>query len=69
LRRATVLAEKRNVIPTTIALSFALQQKTDLFALFCPHNVRELMLSLGCLSLRLSESEMSWLDLESDTQP
>jgi predicted dehydrogenase/aryl-alcohol dehydrogenase-like predicted oxidoreductase len=69
LRRAKVLAEKRNVIPTTIALSFALQQKIDLFALFCPHNVSQLMHSLDCLSVRLSESEMRWLDLEADTQP
>ena len=69
LRRAQILAEKRKVIPITIALAFALQQEIDLFALFCPHNVRELMTSLDCVKIRLSKVEMAWLDLETDTQP
>ena len=66
LRRATILAEKRKVIPIAIALAYALQQKFDMYALFCPHNVRELMTSLDCLKLRLSKAEMAWLNLEQD---
>ncbi|MDA1045287.1 MAG: aldo/keto reductase [Verrucomicrobia bacterium] len=69
LKRAKILAAKRKVVPVAIALAYALQQKIDLFALFCPHNVRELATSLDCLKVRLSKAEMAWLNLEQDDAP
>jgi predicted dehydrogenase/aryl-alcohol dehydrogenase-like predicted oxidoreductase len=63
-RRAIQLAEKRKVVPTAIALAYALQQPFPLFALFCPHTPHELTTSLEALKIELTPEEMRWLNLE-----
>jgi aryl-alcohol dehydrogenase-like predicted oxidoreductase len=62
-RRAIELAEKRGVIPTSIALAYVLHQPFPLFPLFCPHTALELGTSVEALTVELSDQDLKWLDL------
>jgi aryl-alcohol dehydrogenase-like predicted oxidoreductase len=63
-RRAIELAEKRGVVPTSVALAYVLDQRFPLFPLFCPHTALELGTSLEALTIELSDEELKWLDLQ-----
>lgn len=65
--RAIELAEKYNVLPINIALAYVLCQPFPTYALIGPRTLEETRTSLPALDIELSEQEVKYLNLESDT--
>ncbi len=65
-RRAESLAEKHGVSAHNIATGWVLGQSFPSFALVGPRTVEEITGSLPASSLKLSASDLAWLNLESD---
>jgi aryl-alcohol dehydrogenase-like predicted oxidoreductase/predicted dehydrogenase len=63
LRRAEELAADLGVAPTAVALAFVLNQPFPTFPLFGPRSIEETRVSMEALSIHLTESQLSWLDL------
>jgi predicted dehydrogenase/aryl-alcohol dehydrogenase-like predicted oxidoreductase len=64
LERAAKLAAEKNASPINIALAYVLNQPFPTFALIGPRTVSETRKSLPALSVKLSNAEMRWLNLE-----
>jgi aryl-alcohol dehydrogenase-like predicted oxidoreductase len=64
LKRATELAEKKNVRPINIALAYVLNQPFPTFALIGPRMLSETRTSLPGLDVQLTAEEVRWLNLE-----
>ena len=65
LARATELAERRGVSAINVALAYALAQPFPTFALIGPRTLEELRTTLPGLTLKLTDDERKWIDLES----
>ena len=61
--RARILAKERGVVPTAIALAYALAQPFPVYTIIGPANLRETASSLGALAVRIPPVEAQWLDL------
>jgi predicted dehydrogenase/aryl-alcohol dehydrogenase-like predicted oxidoreductase len=68
LRRARELAAERGVRPTAVAAAYVLSQPFPTFALIGPRNEAELRASVEALAVGLTEDELRWLDLRSETR-
>ncbi|MDN5686114.1 MAG: aldo/keto reductase [Brachybacterium sp.] len=68
LERARTLGAERGVPATAIALAFVLAQKFPTFALFGPRSIAEMRSSTLGLGVDLTESDLGWLDLRSETR-
>ena len=68
LARARALGTERGVPATAIALAFVLHQKFPTFALFGPRSIAEMRSSTLGLGVELSEGDLAWLDLRSETR-
>lgn len=66
-KRAFALAEKKGVAPINIALAYVLNQPFTTFPLIGPRQLSETRTSLPALDIVLTEKEVKWLDLQSDT--
>lgn len=69
LRRARELAAHHGRTPTQVALAWALAQPLDLYAVIGANQPAHLTDSLETLSLRLTEPELAWLNLQADLLP
>ena len=67
LRRARTLAESKGATSHQIALAYVLAQPFPIFPLIGPRTVSELEDSLPAIKLSLTEGEVKWLNLESDS--
>lgn len=67
LRRARTLAEQRGVHPLQVALAWVLNQPFPTIAIIGPHSVEELESSVQAADLKLTPSEMAYLDLQQAT--
>lgn len=61
-QRAEQLAAKRGVSPNEIAVAYVLCQPFPTFAVIGPRTIDELINGLGGVELKLSESEVKWLE-------
>src|SRR5690606_37168750 len=68
LARAEALGDERGVPATAIALAFVLHQKFPTFPLFGPRSIAEMRSSTRGLGVELSESDLAWLDLRSESR-
>lgn len=66
LRRATQLAEEKNVSPMNIALAYVLSQPFSAFALIGPRTIDETRTALAGVNIHLSSAELLWLDLDTN---
>ncbi|KIL40906.1 aldo/keto reductase [Gordoniibacillus kamchatkensis] len=66
-RRAQLLAERKHVSTIQIALAFVLNQPFPTAALIGPETPAELLSSVEGASIRLTDGEIRWLDLQTDT--
>ena len=64
LERANELAKKKGVTPINIALAYVLNQPFPTFALIGPRALKETRTSLPGVSVKLTEAEVKWLNLE-----
>lgn len=64
LARVTELAERKGVPATAIALAWVLAQPFATFPLIGPRTLEETRTTMPGLSLKLTEDERRWLDLE-----
>jgi aryl-alcohol dehydrogenase-like predicted oxidoreductase len=67
LDRAWELAEEKGLSVPQIALSYVLSFPLDIYALVGSMNGDEIASNLQALQTRLTEEEMAWLDLRSET--
>ena len=67
--RAKELASVHGVEPINIALAYVLKQPFPCFPLIGPRQLSETRSSLGALSVKLSDDERRWLNLESTKRP
>ncbi|WP_422114911.1 aldo/keto reductase [Brachybacterium sp. UNK5269] len=68
LARAEALGAERGVPATAIALAFVLHQKFPTFPLFGPRSIAEMRSSTLGLGVELTEAELAWLDLRSESR-
>ena len=68
LDRAWELAEEKGLSVPQIALSYVLSFPLDIYALVGSMNSDEIASNLQALQTRLTEAEMAWLDLRSETR-
>ena len=68
LDRAWELAEDKGLTVPQIALSYVLSFPLDIYALVGSANSSEIASNLQALQSRLTEEEMAWLDLRSETR-
>jgi len=68
LDRAWELAEDKGLTVPQIALSYVLSFPLDIYALVGSANSEEIASNLQALQSRLTEEEMAWLDLRSQTR-
>lgn len=66
-RRATELAQAKGASAIQIALAYVLHQTYPTAALIGPENLEELQSSIQGLRIRLTENEINWLDLVTDS--
>lgn len=66
LKRARMIAAEQGVPPTAVALAFVLHQPFPTFPLFGPRSIAEMRSSTLGLGVELSDSDLDWLDLQSD---
>ena len=66
-KRCFELASKKSVAPIQLALSFVLNQKFPSFPLIGPRNFFETESSLEAIKIDLTDEEVSWLNLNSET--
>ena len=69
LKRAMLLAERKNVSLPQVALAFLFHQGLDLYALVGSADGQELQTNIDALNLALSPDELAWLDLSGETMP
>ncbi len=69
LRRVNEFAAERTVPSTAIALAYVLAQPFPSFALIGPRTITEMRSSLVALQVNLTDDEVAWLDLRTDTKP
>ena len=62
------LAEEKGLSVPQIALSYVLSFPLDIYALVGSMNSDEIASNLQALQTRLTEAEMAWLDLRSETR-
>jgi aryl-alcohol dehydrogenase-like predicted oxidoreductase len=67
LRRAQILATRKNVTPAQIGLAYVLRQSFPVIALVGPTTLSNLDDALGTLNVELNIEEMEFLDLKSST--
>jgi aryl-alcohol dehydrogenase-like predicted oxidoreductase len=65
LRRAREVAAGHGCTPTQVALAWMLHQPLDVFALIGPHTAPHLEDCLGALEVRLTPTEVAWINLQS----
>lgn len=65
-RRAESLAAEKNATLQQVTLAWVLHSPLNLYALIGPASTSELDNSLGALDLKLSEEEISWLNLQKE---
>jgi len=58
------MAQRRNVLPITIALAYVLNQPFPTFALIGPRQLSETRTSFQALDVQLTPDEVKWLNLE-----
>jgi aryl-alcohol dehydrogenase-like predicted oxidoreductase len=63
-RRAETLAAKRNVTPNNVATAWVLNQSFPSFAIVGSRTVDEIDTTLPATSIRLTQEECAWLNLE-----
>jgi aryl-alcohol dehydrogenase-like predicted oxidoreductase len=68
LHRARQLALEKGVTPPQIALAYILQQPLNVFAITGSLNPAHFRNSVQALDIRLTEEDMVWLDLTSETR-
>ena len=68
LERARVIAEEQQVPPTAVALAYVLHQRFETYALFGPRTLAEMRSSMRGLGVSLSERDVQWLDLRTETR-
>jgi aryl-alcohol dehydrogenase-like predicted oxidoreductase len=66
--RATELAAERGLTVAQIALAFVLHQPFNGFALVGTYSREEALANLAALDADLTQAELDWLDLRSDTR-
>jgi aryl-alcohol dehydrogenase-like predicted oxidoreductase len=66
-KRAFELAKQKNVAPINIALAYVLNQPFPTFPLIGPRQLSETRTSLPALDITLTENELKWLDLQSES--
>tara|TARA_B100000700_G_scaffold116026_1_gene130590 strand:- start:1159 stop:2079 length:921 start_codon:yes stop_codon:yes gene_type:complete len=64
LSRAREIAKRRGWDTVSVALAYLLHQPTPVYPLIGPLSVSEINVSLAALDVRLSDSEVRWLNLE-----
>ncbi len=64
LERVNELAQRRNVLPISIALAYVLSQPFPTFPLIGPRQLSETRTSLPALTIELTPTEVRWLNLE-----
>jgi len=64
LKRARKLAAELGVLPTNIALAYALCQPFPVFALIGPQTLAETRTTMPGLGLKLTPQQLRWLNLE-----
>jgi len=67
LDRAQELARKKNCTPTQIALAYVLWQPFDIYAIIGPRTLEETRTSLEALRIKLTPTELAYLNLERAT--
>ena len=68
LARVQQLSKERDISPLNIAAAFVLHQKFPIFALIGPLSIEETRTALPGMQVELSDAEMKWLNLESDSR-
>lgn len=68
LARVNQLSRERDISPLNIAAAFVLHQKFPIFALIGPQTIEETRTAMPALEVSLSDAEMKWLNLESDSR-
>ncbi|MFC7376698.1 MULTISPECIES: aldo/keto reductase [unclassified Brachybacterium] len=68
LARARTLGEEHGVPATAIALAFVLHQTFPTFPLFGPRSIAEMRSSTLGLGVELTQADLDWLDLASETR-
>jgi len=67
LARCEILAKEKNVSVPQIAMGWIFNQpKLDVYALSSPINAEQMRSNIEAASLKLTEAECRWLDLETD---
>ena len=66
LRRAEQLAQEYGATVPQVALAFILEQPLDVYAVVASRSPQEFAANAAALDLRLSRSELDWLDLLTD---
>lgn len=68
LERARQLANEMQSHPLQVALAYVLCLPLESYALIGSQSIEEIRSSLGAIDIALSETEVSWLNLEADTR-
>ncbi|HLV35118.1 MAG TPA: aldo/keto reductase [Spirillospora sp.] len=68
LDRAEQLAAEKGVTVAQIAVAYIFNQPLNIYALIASRSAEELRQNITALDLKLTEAEMDWLDLRSDTR-
>jgi len=66
-KRATALAQQRDVSANTIALAWVLRQDFPSMAVIGARTTAEIATSIASLGVQLTQAECAWLNLEADT--
>jgi predicted dehydrogenase/aryl-alcohol dehydrogenase-like predicted oxidoreductase len=64
LERAKEMADRLGVLPTNIALAYALSQPFPTFAIFGPETLAQTCTAIPALDIALTPNEVRWLNLE-----
>ena len=69
LERATQLAKEKSVTPAQIAVAFVMNQPMNMFAIVGPHSIQKFKENVAAAELKLTQQEIDWLDLKSESRP
>lgn len=69
LDRATTLAAEMGLTAAQIALAYIMNQPMNLFAVVGPHSAEKFKASVDASEVQLTQEEMDWLDLKTETPP
>lgn len=69
LDRAAALAAEKELTAAQIALAYVMNQPMNIFAVVGSHSIEKFKFNIDASTVQLTEAEVNWLDLKTETPP